>query len=133
MSQPITTIELLEALKHRFADESGRPATDYRVGKILQVSDSTVPVWRSGRSFIGDEMAIKIAEILELDVQFVLASLQAERARRAQNVRVADAWSTIARRVAAVTIVGTTLLLPFTGGSGAAIAGEGSPEQCVLC
>ena len=113
MSEPITTIELLEALKRHFATDNGEPASDYRIAKILKVSTPTVSTWRTGRSYIGDEFALKFSEILELDPEFVLASLHAERAARAQNVRVAEAWAAIARKALAACIVGTTLSLPF--------------------
>lgn len=125
MSQPTTCIELLEALKRHFADDDGVPASDYRIAKILGMTKGAVSTWRSGRARIGDDTALKVAEILGLDVQFVLASLAAERAARAQNVRVADAWRTIAKRVAAVTIVGTTLLLPFPERVSAAVPVSG--------
>lgn len=51
----------------------------YRVAKELEVSDNTVRNWARGAS-MDDENAIKIAVLLNLDVEYVLACLHAERA-----------------------------------------------------
>lgn len=86
------TKELLTMLKAHYDG-----ASDYKISKILGISHQAVYAWKQGKTAMSDEAAIKTAEILDIDVDYVLLSVYAERtkgdvasqvfARAAENAR----------------------------------------------
>lgn len=72
----MNTIELLEAVKNRRGIVS-----DYALAKVLGVSQPTVASYRSGNSRISDDVALTVAEILQLHPLQVIAAANAERAK----------------------------------------------------
>ena len=70
------TKELLTLLKAHYGGVS-----DYRLAKILEVSPQAVSKWKMGNHAFRDDMAIKVAETMGLDVDYVLLSIYAERVK----------------------------------------------------
>jgi len=114
-----TTQELMRALKARLGCRS-----DYRLALELGVSRATVSTWKRGRAHPGDDIALDIAEILDLDPGYVLACLAAERA---ESPAVKKAWQQFAKGIAATAII-LLLNLP-TGGAGAPLRVGSQPVQ----
>lgn len=83
-----TTIEFLDALKARNGG-----ASDYKIAKILGVTQQSVSRYRTGRDFFGSEIAIKVANLLQLDIGYVLACTHLERAKSEPE---RQAWQGIA-------------------------------------
>ncbi len=71
-----TTVEFLDAVK---AKNGG--ISDYALAKVLGVTQQTVSRYRTKKDYLGDAMAIRVAELLEIDSAFVLACSHAERAK----------------------------------------------------
>lgn len=112
--EPVTSRELLDMMKARIAALEGasEPVSDYRIWQVLKLNSRTIVSGvRTGKHTWGDDAALKIAEILDVSEEYILATIQAERAERtAQNVAVVNAWKKIARGAA----LGLTIsLLPL--------------------
>jgi len=71
------TKELLTLLKARHGGVS-----DYRISKILGVTHQAVSKWNCGKSTFNDEIAVKVAYMLDLDPDYILISIYAERCTR---------------------------------------------------
>lgn len=72
----MNTLEYLAATKDKLGIQS-----DYALAKALHVSQPTISSYRAQRSRIDDDVALKIADILELNPLAVIASANAERAK----------------------------------------------------
>lgn len=75
-----TTIELLDAVKARRG-----LASDYALAKVLGVTQQAVSGYRAGNSAISDDVALTVAEILQLHPLQVIAAANAERAKTAEQ------------------------------------------------
>jgi len=106
---PTTTQEYLDAIKARYD-----LPTDYRLAKFMGMSTQAISHYRHKGTTFSDEVALKVAELLELPEGKVLADMQAERAR---SERVKAAWREIARKLSqAAAFAGTVILTySFTG------------------
>ena len=93
-----TTIDYLEELKTK-----RNLPSDYAISKLLGVSHTRVSNYRVGRSHFDDEMALKVAELLEIDPAEVLAAMQAERTKCPQAKEV---WKRLSESLAASVLVG---------------------------
>lgn len=71
----ITTLDLL----NRFCDKN-QVYSMREVAKLLDISHSTVQNWRNGKT-MSDDQACIIADMLGLDVDFVLLAIIAERSK----------------------------------------------------
>jgi hypothetical protein len=89
-----TTVELLDAVKAALELPS-----DYALAHRLGVSRQRVSMWRTSREGLGDDIALKVAELLELDPGYVLACLAAERTQRPA---VRQVWEKVAEGLALV-------------------------------
>jgi len=86
-----TTIEFLDELKLKRGGIS-----DYAVAKLLGMTTQAISKYRTRRYFLGDETAIRVAELLEMDPSFVMACVHFERAKT-QAERTA--WQNIIMRI----------------------------------
>ena len=88
----MNTLELLEAVKERRGITS-----DYALAKVLGVTQSAVSSYRTGRSRIDDDVALTVAEILQMHPMQVIAAANAERAKteeqRARWLSLMDKFS----------------------------------------
>jgi transcriptional regulator with XRE-family HTH domain len=94
----MNTREYLDAIKLRLRIES-----DYALAKKLDIGQSTVSRWRTGEKTIGDDLAPRVAEILSIRPERVLADLQAERA---SNEALRDIWRKVAATFACAATLG---------------------------
>lgn len=109
MASPmITTHDLYEGIKSLTGKDSA-----YAVGKYLGASRVTAGSWRDGRTTMDDAYAIRAAEALNLDPDYVLACLASERAAKGHHLDTADAWARIALRLATAASICFLLVIPF--------------------
>lgn len=111
-----TTTELMDAARA----ELGVPS-DYALAKAMNIDRAVVSKWRNGGT-VGDENALALADILDLDPLYVMAVCHGEREKK-ENVR--RTWARLARLakkgIAAsyITVLGFGLM---PGTSGDAVA-----------
>jgi len=124
-----TTLGFIADIKARYNIES-----DYAAAKLLEVSKMTVSSYRNGKSLFSDEIALKVADLLDLDPAYVVASIHAEREK---NLEVKKVWSKLAEKLSVVAgvliVVSVALLLPDLEPMNAlhdALAGR---DHCILC
>lgn len=106
-----TSLELLELAKQRLALKNGLtlPMSDYRLGKLMGLNQSTVSAWRTGVRGIGTEFAAQFADACELPAPYVYACIEHERAKndgeRSILESIAQAFRGKAAAVAAILAV----------------------------
>lgn len=71
-----TTNEFLDAVKVRHGIES-----DYALAKLLGVRHTNISNYRTGRSTMSNQTAVKIAELLAMKPMEVIAAAEMERAK----------------------------------------------------
>ncbi len=69
----ITTVSLLDLLNDY------KKWTDYRISKEIGAKTQTISTWRNRGSVMSDEYAVKVAEILGFDPDWLLLHIHAER------------------------------------------------------
>jgi len=84
-----TTNDLLDEVRKINGIES-----DYRLAKLLNVRQPTISNYRSGRSQLSDEIAVRLAALMDRHPGYILASLAADRAKHPD---VAKAWRETAK------------------------------------
>lgn len=102
-----TTVELLDALKLKTG-----AASDYALAPILGVTRASVSNWRTGKDTFSDSMAIKVAEMLDLDAGIVLVSINGERAKTETQKAM---WASMFEKlggVAAGLVIGLSAVSP---------------------
>lgn len=87
MQNSITTAELFRLLSLSIGRE--KEATRYMVAKVMGVSPGTANLWQKGISVMDEANAEKAAELLGLDLEFVILSLQAERMSKSNLDKIA--------------------------------------------
>lgn len=92
---PLKTLDLIALAKHRLAKSeppgrTGEPMTDYRLAKRLEVRQALVSNWKLGKTRIGRKFVGKFAEVTNLPVAFVFASLELEREKDPDIRRVLE-------------------------------------------
>lgn len=91
-----TTIDFLERLRTRL--DTGSGCSDYKLAKVLQVSTGGMANYiKHGRS-MDDEIAIRVAELLDLNPGYVVACCHAERSKTVETTKV---WEALAAQFAA--------------------------------
>lgn len=99
-----TSIEFLDAVKIKHGIVS-----DYRLAKILNVSQPCVSRYRLKQSTLDDAICIKVAKLLEVEPATILAAVHAERAKTEAEK---SAWKLIYEKlggIAASLLIGTLL------------------------
>lgn len=77
--------------------------SDYALIPVLGITRQTMTNYRQGRTGFDDRIALRVAELLEIDPARILADMQAERATSEQ---VRAIWQRIASGIAAALAVG---------------------------
>lgn len=88
-----TTRQFLAELARRYPMGDGRTATDYRLAKVLNVTTTTISRYQNHGGTFDDNVALRVAELLEEKPLHVLACMNAERAR---NEAVKKVWQSAA-------------------------------------
>lgn len=99
-----TTNEFLDAVKAKHGLIS-----DYALCKKLEVSSSRIGHYRKNRSVFDDLLAVKVANLLEIDPLYVIAAVHAESAKKESEKKV---WTDILERLgglAASVVIGLSL------------------------
>ena len=88
----MNTLEYLSAVKARLGIES-----DYALAQRLGITRSAVSIFTRGKGIFGDDVALSVAQILEINPLIVIAQANAERAStpemRARWIDVMDKMS----------------------------------------
>lgn len=103
--------------------------SDYRMAKVLKVTENTLGNWRAGRSKPADDLAVTMAQMAGIDPGAVLAELAAERAKDDASREV---WRGIAQRLRGGAVAAGVAMFcgGFTGGpDGGAVASPLPAEQ----
>jgi anion-transporting ArsA/GET3 family ATPase len=125
-----TTNEFLNAIQTKLS-----LASDYALAKRLAVKGQVISNYRVGRSLPDEAMAIKLADELDLNRGYVLASIAAERASRSDNPQIANTWRDMAEKlgarlcVAALAVAGATAVAPAPAQAAPAAASE---SVCIM-
>lgn len=104
----MNTIDFIDEIKKR-----GLARSDYAVAKLLGTTRSCLSNYRTGRSQLDDETALKVAAVLQLEPGYVLACIHAARAK---DPAVMSAWQRAAeacRRGAAAIMIGILIACGF--------------------
>lgn len=83
-----TSIDLVERLKAAYG-----LASDYAAAKKLSISQTSITNWRNEKTVMDEEIALEMAELLELDPLEVVASIHIERATKTGKKSVIDFWT----------------------------------------
>lgn len=116
----LTTAKLIEAAKAKH----GMPS-NYRLARVLGISDNTMVNWAKGHTYPDDINTIRLAALGGFDPAEALAAVAAERA--GSNAETRKVWETVAKRSrAAVAAFMAVILSMFIGGGpdGGAYASE---------
>lgn len=89
-----TTIDFLNAFKKKLGNVS-----DYKAAQALNVTRAMTSDWRTGKKYLSEKMAVRLAKLAKLDAGYVLACTAAERAQARKDSEVAAAWKRAARRL----------------------------------
>lgn len=87
----LRTIELLDLAKKRQGNVS-----DYRLARLLGVTQPTVTGYRQGRSRPAASTLARLAELCGIDPRAVLVWIEVERAERAKDPAAKELWLSIA-------------------------------------
>lgn len=102
-----TTQQYLDAVKAKHG-----AASDYALSKVLGVSHQQITNYRRKGYGLGNETAIKVAELLEIDPGIVIAAVHAERAKSEAE---RNAWRSMFEKlggVAAGLVIGLSAVSP---------------------
>lgn len=82
----------------------------YKIAQILEISQSGMSKYRKGTRFFDDQTAIKVAELLDINPEIVLADIHAERSKIRKTRKV---WENIAKslRASALLVIITVVFL----------------------
>jgi len=113
----LTTASLLAAAKAA----QGIPS-NYRLARVLDVPETTVQRWNTGKSIPDDAKSVQLAQLAKLDPVEVVAAMHAERASKGPMAEIYQAIAERAGQAAAAAFV-AVILSTFTGGpDGTALA-----------
>ena len=121
-----TTLEFLDMVKAKYHLPS-----DYALAHKLDLTRSGVSKFRTGKAFLGDETACKVADLLELERSYVMACIAAEQAKmpevKAAWKHAADVLYGLAAALALVAVL-PFVTLPYNDAGIVA-----STSSCILC
>jgi|GEM_PF-5983019 len=103
--------ELLDCLAGGLGNLNGLdgPVSDYRLAQVLEISKASISEIRRGKTTLGAPTCKKVADIMTVPYEWVLACIEAERARRAQNVDLEKTWKIAAGKLVMCLIAGVIL------------------------
>lgn len=128
MNTTITTPELFRLLSISIGKE--KPATPYMVAKVLGVTPTTAGYWMRGATVMNEKDAIRAADMLQLDPEYVILSLEAERKSRSGLDEIAAIFERAALAVAhhgQAASIGFAVALSFIA------MGRAVMQVCILC
>lgn len=126
-----STKELLAQLAAAHRDAKGQPASDYRLAALLGVKKQTVSRYRNDKGVLDDAVALRIADLLQIERGLVLTWVHAERALRLEQRDVFSALEQLAARIAAGVLLaaGAATVAPSPAQAGESGA---RPAVCIM-
>lgn len=121
----MNSIQFIDAVKHRHHLKNYK-----EVAAMLNCAEARVSQIRTGKRKIDDGLAIRVAKSLDFPVTYVMASIQAERAKRSE---VRMIWANLARTVKIANSMILLGLIGFGSLSVRAIADSAVYGYCILC
>ncbi|OFZ68082.1 MAG: hypothetical protein A2V79_08455 [Betaproteobacteria bacterium RBG_16_56_24] len=121
-----TTVEFLDTVRAKHGLTS-----DYQLSKYLNCTRGAISSYRTGRTYLDEEMACKVAADLEMESSYVLACIASERAKQPE---VKAAWkhaADVLYGLAAVLAMVTVLPFIALPSNDAGIIAQS--EVCILC
>lgn len=100
-----TTSEFLKQIK-----ETHHLPSDGRLAVKLGLTRSAVSRFMQGKDFLGDETAMKVAVLLDIDAAYVVACAHAERAKHAGEKRLWERIAAMTAGVAAMLVLSVGIL-----------------------
>lgn len=88
-----SSINFLDAIKQKYSLTS-----DGQLARMLNVTSASISSLRQGKSYLGEDSCIKVAELLRISPEFVMSCANAERAK---NDKVRLVWERLASRLEA--------------------------------
>lgn len=89
-----TTVEWIDAAKQQHG------LSDYALAPLLGISRSEMSNYRKGRAYLSDDVALKLAGLLEMENPApIIASAHAERAKTAEARGFWERWAAVAAGV----------------------------------
>lgn len=109
-----TTSDFLEMVRELISKEKGdgQPVSDYAMAKYLGFSPQRIYKLLDGQGGLDDQGCERVAEVLELPLETVLACVYLERSRRSENDTLSRAWERVCQSVApslAPAVIGLAL------------------------
>lgn len=117
-----STIEFLDAIKSAYSLTS-----DGQLAKFLGLTRSGISSYRTGRTYLDDNNAIKVAEVLHIYPALVLAVIHAERTKDEVEKQV---WKDLAKRLGGTA---AALLLAFAAVPAQDVYADGLDSVSVVC
>lgn len=115
------TCDLLDAVKARF----GLPS-DYAVAQKIGVTRSMMSRYRQRKDFLGDDMAVQVAELIGVDPAEALAMVHAERSKSPAVRRAFERLAKLAHGAAALFFLAIFSAAALSPGVSQAL-------DCILC
>lgn len=101
---PATIEGFLDRLKQKHG-------SDYAAAKAMGIRQQALSNYRNGRTLPDNIMAIRIADEIGLPRDYVLASVEAERAAKTKDPTVVMVWRDMAEKLGVICLVVTGALL----------------------
>lgn len=121
------TVDFLDAVKARHNLPS-----DYALAKFMGLTQSQISRYRNKPEYFGDAVALKVAELLELPADYVLACAHAERATDSEISKV---WTGMADKLkkTSATTAALAFAILFTGDpDGGAMAANSNTQRTMM-
>lgn len=128
MKSTITTAELFRLVSLSIGKE--KPASAYKVAQVFQVSDTAARNWERGFVVMDESNAAKAAEMLGLDLEFVIFSLEAEKKGKSGLDKIAAIFE---RAALAAANHGQAASFGFAVALAFLVVGRAAAELCILC
>jgi len=121
----MNSLEFLDAVRERHG------LTSYnKLAKFLGSSSGHISQYVTGKRKLDPKMCHKVADALGLEVGFVLACIQVERAKRTED---RDAWQRVADLVKVASVASVLALAVYLGVDAPALENAGLGGVCILC
>jgi len=84
-----------------FLQEKTETGSDYAVSKLLGVSANRISNYRCGRSKFDDEMAVRVANALDIEPMEVIAAIKLEYCKEKEDAKMAGFWADTLKKTSA--------------------------------
>lgn len=122
----LTTVELLDMVRKHLVS-IGKPDSDYQVHKAIGVSQPTVSDWRKGNTTMSEDVSLRVAKLLGLSQDYVMACIFVERAK---SDATRTFWRDLALRSSRAVALAATVFLPAYLEAAISVPCRGI---CILC